>query len=71
MYKHHQNTLPNMLYSLFMFNEDITRYDTCQSNLLHVEKFAFNVGHRTIIFQRGITSFLLLQNKLCCVYLII
>ena len=51
MYKRGHGILPNMFYSLFTVNRDITGRDTRQSNLLHVPKGVLSVRRRTILFS--------------------
>ena len=51
MYKRHHGILPNMFYSMFTVNRDITGCDTRQSNLLHVPKGVLSVRRRTILFS--------------------
>ena len=51
MYKRHHGILPNMFYSLFTVNRDITGHDTHQSNLLHVPKGVLSVRRKTILFS--------------------
>ena len=51
MYKRHHDILPNMFYSLFTVNRDITGRNTRQSNLLHMPKAVLSVRRRTILFS--------------------
>ena len=51
MYKRHYGILPNMFYSLFTVNRNITGRDTRQSNLLHVPKGVLSVRRGTILFS--------------------
>ena len=51
MHKRHHDILPNMFYSLFTVNRDVTGRDTRQSNLLHVPRGVLSVRRRTILFS--------------------